>query len=84
MRGKGGMDAGDRGQRRSGNLKQEVEDWRTSPFSRMYQTVERIFCGNSSVVERDLAKVDVAGPTPVSRFLFISGMPVSCIKFSEK
>ena len=23
--------------------------------------------GNSSVVERDLAKVDVAGPTPVSR-----------------
>ncbi|GEM_PF-1260615 len=25
-------------------------------------------CGNSSVVERDLAKVDVAGPTPVSRF----------------
>ena len=25
--------------------------------------------GNSSVVERDLAKVDVAGPTPVSRFL---------------
>ena len=25
------------------------------------------FCGNSSVVERDLAKVDVAGPTPVSR-----------------
>lgn len=26
-----------------------------------------IYCGNSSVVERDLAKVDVAGPTPVSR-----------------
>ena len=26
------------------------------------------FCGNSSVVERDLAKVDVAGPTPVSRY----------------
>ena len=25
--------------------------------------------GNSSVVERDLAKVDVAGPTPVSRFI---------------
>ncbi len=25
------------------------------------------FCGNSSVVERHLAKVDVAGPTPVSR-----------------
>ena len=24
--------------------------------------------GNSSVVERHLAKVDVAGPTPVSRF----------------
>ena len=24
-------------------------------------------CGNSSVVERHLAKVDVAGPTPVSR-----------------
>ena len=28
--------------------------------------------GNSSVVERDLAKVDVAGPTPVSRFSRIS------------
>gem|GEM_PF-2732375 len=35
---------------------------------------DRTFCkkglyfrGNSSVVERDLAKVDVAGPTPVSR-----------------
>ena len=27
-----------------------------------------ISCGNSSVVERHLAKVDVAGPTPVSRF----------------
>ena len=26
-----------------------------------------LLCGNSSVVERDLAKVDVAGPTPVSR-----------------
>ena len=26
-----------------------------------------VLCGNSSVVERDLAKVDVAGPTPVSR-----------------
>ena len=26
-----------------------------------------ITCGNSSVVERHLAKVDVAGPTPVSR-----------------
>ena len=26
-------------------------------------------CGNSSVVERDLAKVDVAGPTPVSRYI---------------
>ena len=26
-----------------------------------------IFCGNSSVVERNLAKVDVAGPIPVSR-----------------
>ena len=31
-------------------------------------------CGNSSVVERHLAKVDVAGPTPVSRF-FASGIP---------
>ena len=29
--------------------------------------VSRRFRGNSSVVERDLAKVDVAGPTPVSR-----------------
>ena len=28
---------------------------------------EQRFCGNSSVVERHLAKVDVAGPTPVSR-----------------
>ena len=27
----------------------------------------RIFCGNSSGVERHLAKVDVAGPIPVSR-----------------
>ena len=27
-----------------------------------------IFCGNSSVVERHLAKVDVAGSTPVFRF----------------
>ena len=26
-----------------------------------------MICGNSSVVERHLAKVDVAGPTPVSR-----------------
>ena len=30
------------------------------------------FCGNSSVVERYLAKVDVAGPTPVSRFWRLS------------
>ena len=29
----------------------------------------KFFCGNSSVVERHLAKVDVAGPTPVFRFL---------------
>ena len=27
----------------------------------------KFFCGNSSVVERHLAKVDVAGPTPVFR-----------------
>ena len=30
------------------------------------------FCGNSSVVERHLAKVDVAGPTPVFRSKFKS------------
>ena len=34
-----------------------------------------IFCGNSSVVERDLAKVDVAGPTPVSRFKTLENLP---------
>ena len=28
---------------------------------------ELVLCGNSSVVERHLAKVDVAGPTPVFR-----------------
>ena len=41
-------------------------------FSRLtyfdfFGTVVNIKRGNSSVVERDLAKVDVAGPTPVSR-----------------
>ena len=34
-------------------------------FTAWYTIFE--FRGNSSVVERDLAKVDVAGPTPVSR-----------------
>ena len=41
----------------------------SSPFSRMPigGVKGRHECGNSSVVERHLAKVDVAGPTPVSR-----------------
>ena len=33
--------------------------------------VKNYFCGNSSVVERNLAKVDVAGPIPVSRLLLL-------------
>ena len=38
----------------------------SSPSSRTISNLVNI-CGNSSVVERHLAKVDVAGPTPVSR-----------------
>ena len=38
-----------------------------------------VFCGNSSVVERDLAKVDVAGPTPVSRLMNIAQKRTSSI-----
>ena len=36
-------------------------------YNLLYVMVFLYPCGNSSVVERDLAKVDVAGPTPVSR-----------------
>ena len=41
----------------------------SSPFSRRTRNSAAgwALCGNSSVVERHLAKVDVAGPTPVSR-----------------
>jgi hypothetical protein len=36
-------------------------------YFNFFDTVVDVKRGNSSVVERDLAKVDVAGPTPVSR-----------------
>ena len=41
----------------------------STPFTRT------IFCGSSSVVERHLAKVEVAGSTPVFRSIFFAQMP---------
>ena len=42
----------------------------SSPFSRKMVVVAKLSlnCGNSSVVELHLAKVEVAGSNPVSRF----------------
>lgn len=41
----------------------------STPFTRT------IFCGSSSVVERHLAKVEVAGSTPVFRSIFFADKP---------
>ena len=76
------MDGAERVEPRPGERQQDVADWKAIPsrlrvlflhakkanrLKRNPCTAEVYFCGNSSVVERDLAKVDVAGPTPVSR-----------------
>jgi hypothetical protein len=48
--------------------------YRTLPLSNASFIIKGVFsvqCGSSSVVERDLAKVDVAGSTPVSRSSFL-------------
>ena len=50
----------------------------SSPSSRTSQSKENL-CGNSSVVERHLAKVDVAGPTPVSRSIIKRGLKTHII-----
>jgi hypothetical protein len=50
----------------------------TLPLSRASFIMSRVFSvqrGSSSVVERDLAKVDVAGSTPVSRSSFFFVLP---------
>jgi hypothetical protein len=43
-------------------------------FKKSFCYKGNLFCGNNSVVECNLAKVEVAGPNPVSRSIKIKGL----------
>ena len=51
-----------------GEIAQSVEQWTENPrVGGSIPPLTTIFCGNSSVVERHVANVNVAGSNPVSR-----------------